>query len=37
MGLIRESTIKKQGAVVYEIRDPKVVYAINNGMEISRP
>ncbi|ADE11443.1 P-loop ATPase, Sll1717 family [Sideroxydans lithotrophicus] len=37
MGLVKELTTKKESAVVYEIRDPKVVYAISNGMEISRP
>ncbi len=37
MGLITEKLTKKQGAVLYEIRDPRVIYAIKNDMEISRP
>lgn len=36
MGLNRRTDAKAGGAVVYAIRDPKVVFAIENGIEINR-
>ncbi|ELV7528848.1 hypothetical protein QMU90_002733 [Edwardsiella ictaluri] len=35
MGLIRKTVRKEQGGVVYEIKDPKVRYAREYGIEIS--
>lgn len=38
MGLIRRSSKKAQGgSVIYSVKDPKVIYAMKNSIEIERP
>lgn len=36
IGLVAKTNEKQNGGVVYHINDPKVVYAIKNGLDISR-
>lgn len=36
IGLIAKTSEKLNGGVLYQIKDPKVIYAIQNGLDISR-
>lgn len=37
IGLIINTNEKEKGGVLYRINDPKVVYAMRNGLDISKP
>lgn len=36
IGLIVNTNEKEKGGVLYRINDPKVVYAMRNGLDISK-
>ena len=36
IGLVVNTGVKNKGGVLYKINDPKVIYAIENGIEISK-